>query len=130
MDSNLPGRRVSRRRAVQLEVVITLKGPPSRAIGGEGQGLTLVGRTRNLSETGMALAVSAGNIDRYLKRTEHPFEIKLRLPNRVVQLKAKPVHYKRSTSPQGAVTYLIGASFNDSAPEELEAIAQFLRSLP
>lgn len=125
---DLGSRRAHRRRSVQLEVSITLKSPFTRNTGPLNEGLTLVGRTKNIGGGGLAVVVSAGNIDRYLKRKDLPIEVKLRLPSGPVELQVTPVHFKRFTSTEGAVTYVIGSSFVDT--EELDVLLQFLGSLP
>jgi hypothetical protein len=105
-------RRGFRRRAVQLEVSICFKPPPSIAKTGVARGLTLVGRTTNISESGMGLAISANNIDRYLKSSDKSFDVKLKLPDTTIEFRAAPVYYTRISS--GAkVTYLIGARFTE-----------------
>lgn len=124
----IEGRRVHRRRSVQLEVSIKFRNPFSRNTGPLDEGLTLVGRTKNIGEGGIAVVVSAGNIDRYLKRKDLPIEIKLRLPSGSVEVHATPVHFKRFTSIEGAVTYVIGSAFLNT--DELAALLRFLESLP
>jgi PilZ domain len=124
-----PGRRAHRRRAVQLEVSITLKGPSSKHIGAS-EGLTLVGRTKNISEAGVAFVVSAGNIDRYLKRKDLPFEIKLNLPSGLIQVRARPIHYTRHPTSGGSASYLIGSCFLDITKQQLDTLTSFVRSLP
>jgi hypothetical protein len=125
---DLSSRRAHRRRSVQLEVTLTLKNPFSVNTGSLQNGLTLVGRTRNIGEGGIAIVVSASNIDRYLKRKDLPIDITLRLPTGEVQLQATPVHYKRFAASEGGLTYLIGSSFINT--EQLEKFLAFLRSLP
>jgi hypothetical protein len=130
MDPHVPGRRAHRRFSVQLEVTITLRNPFARSTGPLNEGLTLVGRTKNICETGLAVVVSAGNIDRYLKRKDLPIEIELRLPSGPVKVQVTPIHYKRFSSSEGSVTYLIGSSFSQTEPADLEVLLKFLRSLP
>lgn len=122
-------RRVFRRRAVQLEVKIRFKLAASFTKTGEVERLALVGRTRDISETGMALLVSAKNIDRYLTRKENGFDIELRLPDGTVMVPASPVYFKKSSSGNVA-TYLIGCRFTDAPEMQLNRLITFLRSLP
>jgi hypothetical protein len=129
MEPIASGRRSFRRRAVQVEVSIQLKPPHSIARSGIGGVLTLVGRTKNMSENGMALVVSANNIDRYLKHAESALEIKLKLPAALVELHATPVYYKRYSS-GGVVNYLIGARFVNVGKQQHHVLVQFLRSIP
>ena len=122
-------RRVFRRRAVQLEVKIRFKLAASFTKTGDVERLALVGRTRDISETGMALLLSAKNIDRYLTRKENGFDIELRLPDGAVVLQASPVYFKKSSSGNVA-TYLIGCRFTTAPDSDLNRLITFLRSLP
>ncbi len=122
-------RRVFRRRAAQLEVKIRFKPAASFTKTGDTERLALVGRTRDISETGMALLVSAKNIDRYLTRKENGFDVELRLPDGAVVLQASPVYFKKSSSTSVA-TYLIGCRFTSVADTQLNRLVTFLRSLP
>jgi hypothetical protein len=127
--SNESSRRAYRRRAVQLEVKIIFRPPASFTSTGDSGRLSLVGRTRNLSETGMALLVSARNIDRYLNAKENAFDVELRLPEGGIALEASPVYYKKTLT--GAVaTYLIGSRFIKAQPADHARLTSFLRSLP
>lgn len=121
-------RRTFRRRAVQLEVKIRFKPAASFTKTGDTERLALVGRTRDISETGMALLVSARNIDRYLTRKENAFDVELRLPDGGVVLQASPVYFKKSSSTSVA-TYLIGCRFTSGHDLQLNRLITFLRSL-
>ncbi|MEP6742638.1 MAG: PilZ domain-containing protein [bacterium] len=122
-------RRTFRRRAVQLQVKIRFKPAASFTKTGEVERLALVGRTRDISETGMALLVSAKNIDRYLTRKENGFDIELQLPGGAVALQASPVYFKKSSSGNVA-TYLIGCHFTAVPDLQINRLVTFLRSLP
>jgi hypothetical protein len=122
-------RRNFRRRAVQLEVKIRFRPPASFTKIGEVERLTLVGRTRDISETGMAFIVSAKNIDRYLTWKENAFDVELRLPDGAVVLEAVPIYFKK-VSAAGKVSYLIGSRFTKVQQEQLARLLNFLRSLP
>jgi hypothetical protein len=128
MNASQSSRRVFRRRAVQLEVTIRFKPPASFTKTGHVERLTLVGRTRDLSETGMAFLVSARNIDRYLNRKESSFEVEIRLLEGVVALQAVPVYFKKLSSAVG--TYLIGSRFTAIQDQHMARLSSFLRSLP
>jgi c-di-GMP-binding flagellar brake protein YcgR len=123
-------RRTFRRRAVQLEVKIRYKPAASFTKTGDTERLALVGRTRDISETGMALLVSAKNIDRYLTRKENGFDVELRLPGGAVDLQASPVYFKKSSATGVAATYLIGCRFTSGHDQQLNRLITFLRSLP
>jgi len=122
-------RRTFRRRAVQLEVKIRFKPASSFTKTGDPERLALMGRTRDISETGMALLVSARNIDRYLTRKENGFDVELRLPGGAVVLQASPVYFKKIPA-GGSATYLIGCRFTTVQDPQLNRLVTFLRSLP
>ena len=122
-------RRAYRRRAIQVEVTIRFRPPASFAKTGDVTRLSLVGRTRNISETGMAVVVSARNIDRYLNAKDKTFDVELRLPDGPILVAAEPVYFKKSLT--GAVaTYLIGSRFIKAGQEDHARLVSFLRSLP
>jgi c-di-GMP-binding flagellar brake protein YcgR len=129
MKSSETTRRVFRRRTVQLAVKIRFKPAASFTKTGDAERLALVGRTRDISETGMALLVSAKNIDRYLTRKESGFDVELRLPEGAVVLQASPVYFKKIRS-GGVATYLIGCRFTTVQKLQLSRLVTFLRSLP
>ncbi len=122
-------RRVFRRRAAQLEVKIRFKPAASFTKTGDAERLALVGRTRDISETGMALLLSAKNIDRYLTRKDNSLDVELRLPDGTVLLQASPVYFKKAPA-GGVATYLIGCRFTDVPALQLNRLITFLRSLP
>lgn len=124
-----PGRRAFRRRAVQLEVTIKFRPPASFTKIGDAGRLMLVGRTRNISETGMAVVVSARNIDRYLNAKEKAFDAELRLPDGPIALEAEAVYFKKTLT--GAVaTYLIGSRFLKADQNAHARLKTFLNALP
>jgi hypothetical protein len=124
-----PGRRAHRRRAVQLEVTIKFHPPASFTKTGDAGRLTLVGRTRNISESGMALVVSARNIDRYLNAKDKSFDAELSLPDGPIALELEAVYFKKTLS--GAVaTYTIGSRFTKARGQSHARLAQFLQTLP
>lgn len=129
MKTTEQSRRAYRRRAVQLEVKIIFRPPKSFTTAGDVGRLSLVGRTRNISETGMALLVSARNIDRYLKAKDNAFDVEIRLPEGAVALEVTPVYFKK-TSTGTVATYLIGSRFSKAHQQEHARLAAFLRSLP
>jgi hypothetical protein len=129
MKATETSRRAYRRRAVQLEVKITFKPPASFASGVGMERLTLVGRTRNMSEIGAALIVSARNIDRYLRAKDNTFDLELSLPDGALALQAAPIYFKKTPVGSGA-TYLIGSRFTKANSQDHARLATFLRSLP
>jgi c-di-GMP-binding flagellar brake protein YcgR len=129
MKSSETTRRSFRRRAVQLEVKIRFKPAASFTKTGDAERLALMGRTRDISETGMALLVSARNIDRYLTRKENGFDVELHLPEGALALQASPVYFKKAPA-GGSSTYLIGCRFTTLQDPQLARLITFLRSIP
>lgn len=129
MKTTEQSRRAYRRRAIQLEVKIIFRPPKSFTTAGDVGRLSLVGRTRNISETGMALLVSARNIDRYLKAKDNAFDVELQLPDGAVAMEVTPVYFKKTLTGTVA-TYLIGSRFSKAHQQEHARLAAFLRSLP
>ena len=119
------GRRRHRRRAVQLEVTLRFRAP--RALRDKVADLTLIGRTKDLSEGGIAVIVSAGNIDRYLKQKENNFDVELKLPTGLITFEAVPIHFRR-ISP--GVGYLIGSRISVLPAQQQALLTEFLKSLP
>ena len=129
MKATETSRRGYRRRAVLLEVKITFKPPASFTTGAGAERLMLVGRTKNMSETGAALIVSARNIDRYLRAKDNTFDLELRLPDGTITLQAAAIYFKKTLVGSGA-TYLIGSRFIKANSQDHARLATYLRSLP
>lgn len=129
MPTSQSSRRMFRRRAVQLEISITLRPPKAIQKSKVDSGLSLVGRSRDLSESGIAVVVSANNIDRYLKQRDSAFLVEIKLPTGRVQFQAVPVFFKRFAV-SGVVNYLIGSYFTDPDPLQLAQLKRFLHTLP
>jgi c-di-GMP-binding flagellar brake protein YcgR len=129
MKKTVSSRRAFRRRSIQLEVKINFRTPASfRSVGNSGR-LALVGRTKNISEGGMALVVSAGNIDRYLNAKENAFDVELLLPDGPLALEATPVHFTK-TRVGGSASYFIGSRFHKAGMQQHARLMSFIRSLP
>jgi c-di-GMP-binding flagellar brake protein YcgR len=109
-----------------LEATIRFNPPP--AVAKSVPSLKLVGRTKNLSESGMALLVSAGNIDRYLKHQDSTLDVVVSLPTGPIDAQAVPVYYKRFTTGGGG--YWIGCRFTKVSGAHMDQLLSFLRSLP
>jgi c-di-GMP-binding flagellar brake protein YcgR len=129
MKQTASSRRAYRRRAIQLEVKIIFRPPASFTSVGDAGRLTLVGRTRDISETGMALIVSARNIDRYLNAKENAFDVELRLPDGPVSFEVTPVYF-RKTPVGGSASYVIGSRFTKAGQQHHARLINFIRSLP
>jgi hypothetical protein len=80
--------------------------------------LHLVGHTKDISEIGLALVVPIAEIDeRYLTGEDSKLQLELYLPDGVLKITARPVHYKLldESSRDGVFTegYLIGAEITN-----------------
>jgi len=91
--------------------------------------LTLIGRTRDISEDGLSIIVSAGNIDRYLKQKENNFDVRLNLPDGLATFEAMPVHFNESflaVQPVTSSARVLSTSISNS----LRALKSFLSRYP
>jgi hypothetical protein len=91
--------------------------------GGSGR-LHLVGHTKDISEIGLALVVPIAEIDeRYLTGEDSKLQLELYLPDGVLKITARPVHYKLldESSRDSIFTegYLIGAEITDVSDHDL-----------
>ena len=88
----------------------------------------IVGRTRNLSETGLALALPEIRLgDQYLNVVGSALQIALDLPFGPVTIRATPVRCEPLA--EGAKGYLIGVRIVEMDDREWVRYVQFLRSL-
>jgi PilZ domain len=120
-------RRRHRRHAVQLQVTLRFK--PPRALREKQADLMLIGRTKDLCEGGLAVIVSASNIDRYLKQQENSFQVELKLPDGSLSFEVTPVHFNRFMTATGA-SYVIGSRLSKLEPPQLARLMAYLKSLP
>jgi PilZ domain len=86
--------------------------------------LHLIGHTRDISETGVALVVPIAEIDeRYLTGENTKMQIELYLPGGPIKITAKPVHYKLLDESSGESVftegYLIGAEITKVSNRDL-----------
>lgn len=86
--------------------------------------LHLIGHTRDISETGVALVVPIAEIDeRYLTGETTKMQIELYLPGGPIKITAKPVHYKLLDESSGESVftegYLIGAEITKVSDRDL-----------
>ncbi|HMF57420.1 MAG TPA: PilZ domain-containing protein [Pyrinomonadaceae bacterium] len=119
------GRYAHRRRA-QFPVRLNFREAaqaPSKS--GFSAGLTLVGRTRDISESGVGLIVSASKIKHYLARKDCRIDLAIELPGGVVRAESTLARFQ-SLEEGGVVKgYFIGAHFTKITNEDRERITQF-----
>src|SRR5205085_6785421 len=121
----IEGRYANRRRA-QFPVRINFREAGQTASKQNlGAGLTLVGRTRDISETGAGVIVSASKIKHYLSRKNCRIDLVIELPGGSVR--AESVLARFQPLEEGGVIkgYFIGVSFTKVSDEDQARIVQF-----
>jgi hypothetical protein len=92
--------------------------------------LRLVGRTRNISETGLAFIVPTLRIgDDFARVIGSPLLITLYLPSGHVQIRATPVRYEQLSTSSSERGYLIGVRINEMADNEWVRMVEYVRTL-
>ncbi|HEX9919741.1 MAG TPA: PilZ domain-containing protein [Pyrinomonadaceae bacterium] len=96
------------------------------------QTLRLVGRTRNISETGIAFIVPTLRIGEDFARViGSRLVIRLYLPSGHVEIHATPVRYEQlSQSSSSERGYLIGVRITEMADNEWVRMVEYVRTLP
>ena len=90
-----------------------------------GAGLTLVGRTRDISETGAGIIVSASKIKHYLSRKGCKIDLMIELPNGTVRAESELARFQ-ALEEKGAVKgYFLGVRFTKISDEDSARIAEF-----
>ena len=126
MSIHIGDRRVAPRHIVRLgfRVLIMLS---NTSTAGKGDMLTLMGYTRDLSETGLALIVSSKSIDgRFLSGESGEMGIVLTLPTGAVEVTAVPARHERLEVGQG---YLIGAHITKMSEGDRVRYVDYLKTL-
>lgn len=132
MSSYLPDRRFEPRFEAKLEAKLLFKASPQATkftIRSLGEGLTMVGSTNDLSESGIGLVVSARNIDRYLTSAEYAVLVELTLPSGPISFTVKPVRHERVTVGKAANRYFIAANITQISAEDKKSLVSFLNSV-
>lgn len=90
----------------------------------------LVGATRDISASGLALVVPAIRIgDRYLTGAGRLLLIALELPAGIVLIRAAPVRYEPLEQEGTEKSYLIGARIIEMSDEDRALLLDYLKSL-
>jgi hypothetical protein len=132
MSSHLSDRRVEPRFETKLNARVLFKASPQATrftIKSVGSGLTMVGATNNLSETGVGLVISARNIDRYLTSVEYTVVVELALPAGPISFTVKPVRHERVAAGKTDNRYFIAANILQISAEHKESLISFLDTL-
>ena len=91
----------------------------------------LVGYTRDISETGLALVVpGVRSEDRNFYGAQSPLQIMLSLPNGVVEMQAAPARYQWIDQADQSKGFIIGARVTNMNEENRTRFKDFLGALP
>ncbi|MDX6269185.1 MAG: hypothetical protein QOD28_408 [Acidobacteriota bacterium] len=92
--------------------------------------LRLVGRTRNISETGLAFVVPTLRIgDEFARAIGSPLLVTLYLPSGRVEIHATPVSYEQLPPSPSERGYLIGVRVTEMADDEWVRLVKYVRTL-
>jgi hypothetical protein len=92
--------------------------------------LRLVGRTRNISETGLAFVVPTLRIgDEFARAIGSPLLVTLYLPSGRVEIQATPVSYEQLPPSPSERGYLIGVRVTEMADDEWVRMVEYVRTL-
>jgi hypothetical protein len=133
MSDDTKERRSTPRFQVKLEAKLIFTPStklPKPTLHSTASGLTLVGSTQNLSETGLGLLVSARNIDRYLTANRFNVEIEVKLPSGPIKFTAEHIHHERLIVGKASIGYFIGAEITNISLSDRDSLSSFLKSLP
>lgn len=143
MGATHPSRRPSRtastesRRAAQLDARLLFQLSPHATTDSNNTAaharhgtLRLVGRTRNISETGIAFIVPTLRIgDDFARAIGSPLQITLYLPSGHVEIRATPVRYEPLSTSSSERGYLIGVQITEMADDEWVRMVEYVRTL-
>jgi hypothetical protein len=122
-------RRASPRRHIKLEFRVLLVAT-KKNVEGEEQMLPLIGYTRDVSESGLALLVSAKSMSvLYSLGAEYTLQLVLTLPVGPIELEVTPVRYQHINEGRAGSRILIGAKITKISDEDRTRFVDYLRSL-
>jgi PilZ domain len=121
-------RRAAPRRSVKLEFRVLLVAT-KRSAEGEEHTLPMIGYTRDVSESGLALLVSAKSMSvLYSLGHDYTLQLVLTLPTGPVELEATPARYKHINEGEAGSFILIGAQITKMSDEDRERFVEYLSS--
>ena len=132
MSAYLPDRRREKRHEVRLNAKLLFKASPQATkftVNSVGHGLTMVGATNNLSESGIGLVISARSIDRYLTSAEYTVMVELSLPSGPINFTIRPVRHERVAEGKTANKYFIAANILEIKETDRQNLLTYLRTL-
>jgi hypothetical protein len=93
------------------------------------ESLEIIGETRNLSETGLAVSVASNHIgDRYFSVVGSTLQLTLYLPAGTIQIRATPKWCQWSTDEKTAKSYLIGLRITEMSDEEWVLLVRYVHA--
>jgi len=120
-------RRASPRRIVKIEFRVLLVARKTSAEGEE-QVLPLIGYTRDISESGMALMVSAKSMSVLYNLGEaYTLQLVLQLPTGPIELEVTPARYQHINEGSAGSRILIGARISKISDEDQTRFLEYLR---
>ena len=124
-------RRDSPRRDVELEFRVLILAKKAGAKGkGEEQMTPLIGYTRNISATGLALLLSAQSMNVLSNFGEaQTMQLILTLPTGPVELEVIPVRYENINEDEAKSRVLCGVRIIKMRDEDRAGFAEYLKSL-
>jgi hypothetical protein len=121
-------RRSAPRRTIKLEFRVLLVASKMSAEGIE-QTLPFSGYTRDISESGLALLVSAKSMGvLYGLGQDYKLQLVLTLPTGSIELEVKPVRYKHIKDGKAGSSILIGAQITNISYEDRTRFVAYLGS--
>ena len=121
-------RRAAPRRQIKLEFRVLLVATKMSA-DGEEQTLPLIGYTRDVSQSGLALLVSAKSMSLlYSLGQNYKLQLVLTLPTGPIELEVTPVRYKHINEGKAGSFILIGAQISKISDEGRTRFVQYLES--
>jgi hypothetical protein len=131
VDNFAEGRRQAPRCEARLKV--SLRFVPStaemEANSNAHESLEIIGETRNLSETGLAVSVPSNHIgDRYFSVVGSTLQLTLYLPAGTIQIRATPKWCQWSTDEKTAKSYLIGLRITEMSDEEWVLLVRYVHA--
>src|ERR1043165_7781529 len=121
-------RRVAPRQRINLDFRVLLVAT-KRGVDGEEQVLPLMGYTRDISQSGIALVVSAKSMNvLYNLGQDYTLQLVLTLPNGSVELEVAPVRYEHINEGEKGSRILIGAQITRMSDADRVKFDDYLKS--
>jgi hypothetical protein len=122
-------RRAAPRRSLKLEFRVLLVATGA-SLEGDEQTFPLIGYTRDISESGVALLVSARSLNAlYSLGQNYVLQLMLTLPTGPVELEASPVRYQHINEGASGSLILIGARITKMSVEACQRFVEYLNSV-